>query len=341
MKGLIILLFSIFSFLNLSAQCDGTIVTEILDDYTDIAEKLAVPYSAGLFPDSVLVTEILEGMSSIFLTEGIAEVDSVFNIYCINSYFYPFNGYYFNLGQYQFDLDTTVAWTQNWLNGDQLSGNAAIDSLFQDLNYLLQLSPPFGEPILRISDNVNFQIIEDFLNMQAGVNSATFYPGYGGGGNLIMYSKTNGIQYFDFILGWGDCPAGCNWYRTWSFSVDADCTVSFLGASGDNVNPINIPDANAPQVNCRPPSSIRAYALMDDIILSNNPFQDVLVFSIEDVSVNDLSYSLIDADARTVMSGELKPFNGINTSHLSSGMYLLALEKEGHIIGIKKVIKSQ
>jgi hypothetical protein len=56
--------------------------------------------------------------------------------------------------------------------------------------------------------------------------------GYAGDGNDITAVAEDGKIKYTFILGWGDCPAGCTASHFWEFEVSINGNVKFNRSYG-------------------------------------------------------------------------------------------------------------
>lgn len=174
----------------------------------------------------------------------IPQLDSVTNIYCIhNTEAYETHSIYIS-------LDTSVQWTENWINEQPYSGNVSVDDFLEGFSYTVDHPSITLDNIIELTfdSTLNLFPIVNYLNGIDGINYAELTPTVGDG-NHIEFSSSGPIQYFTFTLGWGDCPSGCIYNRSWSFSVDTTtCEVAYLGVSGP---PVDIVEWEEPwAVNC-------------------------------------------------------------------------------------------
>jgi len=340
MNKSIIIVCLLFGATQLMAQCAEEVDQIIINNYTQVANSVAWPASNGLFLDSTIVNDVLVGFNAIFNDQQLPEVDSVFNIYCIDSDFSIYsnpnpNTYH----SYYIELDTSITWVHNWINGEDFTGNNNIDSVFQFIDYSIY---PFNENyIIEVNNLINFNYLTEILNNESAVVDVNFWPNIGGDGNKIFYNKENDIQYFNFQLAWGDCPSGCQWYRTFSFSVDENCLVNYLGASGSDVMPFPV-GAIAPQQNCNLFTSIPNFNVDFSYILNikENPFKDELSFELKNTNLNNLQYELININGFVQKKGYVNHNNKIDTSNLPSGIYLLNIYNKSKAVTNIKLFKS-
>jgi len=319
------------------AQCEEDISPQIVANYSEIVELLALPASTGLFADSAIMNEIFMGMNAIFQAEDIAEVDTVFNIYCINSNYFSYDSTFYNSMQFEFQLDTAVAWTENWINGSNMSGDSTIDSTLANIDYYT--FSLLGITLMQLNTAANYAYLEQFFSMQPGILEVTFQPSFIGSGSFITYSLVDNIKYYDFQLGWGDCPSGCINRRTFSFSVDESCLVTFLEASGNNLIQ-TFPSQDAPVINCNLSNAVPSISNNYKVNVLGNPFAEKIVFNVVGKGTNKLSYQLKGVDGLTIDKGTVRPINGIDTDHLSNGIYILVIHDDINFTFSKKLVKA-
>ncbi|MBI5661957.1 MULTISPECIES: hypothetical protein [Ignavibacterium] len=130
-------------------------------------------------------------------------------------------------------VDTTKEWTQAWRNGQRLTGNQEIDQLI--LTYDLQLGKRwfFSNYHTLVSPRpLNLLALKNLFKKIDGVLDAT-PDGLIGDGNDIIFNYARSNRVYTFILGWGDCLAGCMNSHYWDVAVTPDEKVKFIKEYGD------------------------------------------------------------------------------------------------------------
>ena len=143
---------------------------------------------------------------------------------------YPFTN------EFSLTLDTTAAWVLEWRNGNLLTGNASVDSLIMEYGISME------EYIIRTWSEKARLVTAEHLNLNALVERFEAIPGvfYGGpngyagdGADIRLISYTDALITLEYSEGWGDCPSGCIHHRYYTFEVDDNCNVKYLGMRED------------------------------------------------------------------------------------------------------------
>ena len=219
--------------------------------------------------------------------------------------------------------DPTAPWAQNWLDGNILTGDNYIDSLFQmyGFNYVNYYS--FIDLYIFQTDQIlNMNAFGDSLALSNSIDNA-FADSYLGGSDKIKYEYLDGSRKYDFQIGWGDCPSGCIYRYTWSFVVDEDCNVTFAGESGDTVN---FPSPT----NCNLTTNTTNEDLQEKLSIKifPNPVRDILSLKSQDGNAKILEYSIVDILGNEFLRGHFQDEGTINISSLDKGVYIISIEDE-------------
>lgn len=202
--------------------------------------------------------------------------DSIFNKYCVHDFReIP------ELKQFIVFIDSTESWTNPWMNLQQITGNAVIDT-FMSANNLTVIShvelpydTSFGRHYVTISSPivVNARGVVNWFKAQTGVMMAEQNITYGGAGRISI-SKDEGLSYLTFTNEWDDCGDGCDNATHWTYAVfDSDCTTSYFGrfefhvwaewsdSPETNCNiALSVPEVASPQIVSLFPNPTDAYA---------------------------------------------------------------------------------
>jgi hypothetical protein len=180
--------------------------------------------------------------------------------------------------------------------------------------------------------------VDSAWNIMALMDSIRYCPGVLfvetngliGGAGKIEYFKAGNDRYFDFYFEFNDCFDGCDNYRKWSFMVDPNCTVYYLGFTDWGV--FGISPLPAP-VNCN---------LFTDI--NDIPEKDMVIFPnpvINQLAVSSRQYAINSTSIYNI-SGELvmrPPMQCVNSQHqveidvhlLPPGIYFLDVACDEYI----------
>ncbi|MBL7826602.1 MAG: T9SS type A sorting domain-containing protein [Saprospiraceae bacterium] len=327
--------FLTFIFIAISLYCNAQVVPSC-----EIPQELALAYkeqvqifaldamlnSGTVDSNSIKVlgaysTSIWASFAAIYNSSFVDEINSIFNIYCINNPETNETNTYHSKTLYV-SLDATVSWTQFWLNNMDTTGNGYIDSLLSGINY--SVSPFFNNSKKLIFEEIiNLPALVKFLENVDGINYAELVP-VNGQGNSIIHTQQNGSHYFDFFLGWGDCPAGCTSSRVWKFKVtQPECIVGFLGVTGSQIPSL---DGYPSEINCNLTSNSINLDIKKGIVeLFPNPANDVLnVRNLNHVHTLRI-YDLL-GNLRITMEPQ-SPSTKIDIDFLTPGFYFLQLDR--------------
>jgi hypothetical protein len=228
------------------------------------------------------IDEISGRMAAIFNTiTSISESDSVFNIYCVHDV----NDQHQLTRRVLFEVDTNIAWTKAWRNLNSTTGNAFIDGFMARYDLILDdyFDWSFGHYALLSSDSIwNEYALIDSMILDSGLNSGSVDNLVGGAGQ-IDFSENSGTWLFDFYFEFNDCFDSCDNYRKWSFQVNPDCSVDYLGFTDWGVfgtSPLPAP------VNCNLTSGFPQAPEESELKVYPNPAIDQLTFQWNRVFAN-------------------------------------------------------
>jgi Secretion system C-terminal sorting domain len=321
------------SFAQVQSHCETT--SELEYYYKNDAADLALNRLFAIHsPDTnqieiaqVYLDSVWHGLSAIFNASSIIERDSIFDIYCIHNISYNTT---MLLPAISISLDTSVSWTNNWLSGEIVTGNAGLDNFVSDYNYYIFSTNPNYSSVLLYSDSIinSFAICDSLISF-SGIESAgpisTSIDA-----NKIHYDVQGEYQYFTFTLAWGDCFAGCAYNHKWNFKVHySNCTVEYLGFETNNNE--NLPDPP----NCNITSILNTEINPNEIIIFPNPSRDLI--SIKGAGIQNIE--LFNGLGQFITSATPKNHTtSINIEDLKSGLYFLKIDVDGRSIN-KSFIK--
>lgn len=129
-------------------------------------------------------------------------------------------------------------WTHAWQEGNRLTGNTQIDDLL--LEYDLELdsftltpSGTSGFALLIADQPLNISALASHFEGIDGVNFAEANGWVGDGDDIVVSGVRSAWVLLDYSVGYGDCPAGCIFRRTWRFQVFFNNRVVYVGSWGD------------------------------------------------------------------------------------------------------------
>jgi len=128
-------------------------------------------------------------------------------------------------------------WTQYWKKGEKRTGISQIDNLFNlyDLEIRKYYDWPYNDTFIIRSDiPINIRALANKFESTGKVSYAE-PNGWIGDGNDILGNRLEDSIKMEYHLKWGDCPAGCILDHWWTFHVDFEGTVEFIGQFGDEL----------------------------------------------------------------------------------------------------------
>ena len=271
---------------------------------------------------------IWRGLAAIFNVTSIPERDSVFDIYCIHDVAAESN---MLIPHIYLTVDTSFSWTENWFNGNIVTGYNELDDFLSAFNYYLLSSEPDYATVLLYSDSIiNSFAVCDSLTTFDGIESAGPIP-ITIDADRIEYYAEGEFQYFNFIRAWGDCFAGCIYKHKWRFIVNySNCTVEYLGLETNFDN--NLPEPSNCNITTVNDLQITRYA----VSVFPNPSDNRI--SVLGKGINNIK--LINGLGQIVYS--VKPENEltvININDLNPGIYFLTMKVNGQMINRKFIKK--
>lgn len=274
MKKLLLFITVIICVHTINAQIPSScIVPQVLQTYYDgdvkhLALKRIFAQQAP-YIDSINVPQnyqdtIWQGLAAIFNLTPVIERDSVFDNYCIHHE--ASNFIYHSI---YVAVDTTYNWTQQWQNLNTTTGITSLDNLLSTYGFTITSFSTFGSNYATLTTTQNINVIPlcDSIETFSGVLYSEPNPPIGFG-NEIIYNKVGNDRFYDFTVGYGDCPSGCTGQHTFKFKVYNNCSVDYLGIF-DNFDPNGLPapiNCNI-TTNCNTTSS---FTLSDTIICTGD-----------------------------------------------------------------------
>lgn len=259
------------------------------------------------YKDSILIPQfwrdsMMRPLLAVYHATALPARDTVVTLFPIRK---PYSD---TLNYVTFAADTAVLWVRNLRDGVFPTGQATIDSLIQQLGlslyqYEAPVSPwsPMGKFTLISDSNFNTVAATNQIEALPSVYEYQLMYWMDGSQNIADTIYEDRIE-LTYTYGWGDCPAGCNWSRSWKFIVYPDCSVQYGGSYGDKLDAASITGA-LPQ---------------KDWQIGPNPFQDYLEIK------SNVAVTLILSDAlgRQVLVQPVQAgVQRLPTSGLKAGFY--------------------
>ncbi|NQY10910.1 MAG: T9SS type A sorting domain-containing protein [Flavobacteriales bacterium] len=165
----------------------------------------------------------------------------------------------------------------------------------------------------------------------AEVSGVTYIQqdGWIGGGGDITYSNWGSYVELVYTNKSGDCPSGCLYEESHVFHVYNDCSVEYMGEfSSNNSWP------GGPIIVWPPPTVGLNEAEVEAITVGPNPFNnDVVLNGI----TGDYSYSFRNILGQEVLKGATSGNSIAGVDGLSSGLYVLQIQKDGNTTSFKLI----
>lgn len=157
--------------------------------------------------------------------------DSLFNFYQVKTFLKP------SLRRIKVYLDSNTVNISNIQQGDKAIGVPSVDSLMNKYNFQVTSTYVIQDfPAIHMKSNnpLNLTALVQKMGTLNDVKSASIQE-IGGDGNDIIYQKKPGYKVLNFMIRWGDCPAGCIYERQYQFKIDQDCDLTSQ-YSGNSIN---------------------------------------------------------------------------------------------------------
>ncbi len=189
-----------------------------------------LPQKDDVIIDSSIVAEYYFALVSIYNSSS-NERNIILDTLNIHTFFNP------AVFKFGVAVNKNTEWSQNWINEEIVTGVDQIDTLLAPHNLSISryYSWPFTDFFEIESQNpINNRPLCDKLFLVPEISSAT--PNYYiGDGSTIVGTRVNNKIGISYYYKWGDCPSGCIAKHWWTFSVNIDGFVEFMGEFGDEL----------------------------------------------------------------------------------------------------------
>ncbi len=337
MKRIILLLVIVVSSQIIMAQSQSNcnVPNVLRSNYDSDVKHLALKrvYDLGsTYKDSIKIPikfqdTIWSGLAAIFNLTSLEERDSVFDNYCIHNQFsdYVFTDVYVH-------LDVSHSWTQNWKTLNTTTGVLALDKLISNYGFkVTYYSSTIKYAILTTKQTINAKPFCDSLQTFLGITFAEPKPTMYGAGDEIIYSKIGNDQFYDFVVGYGDCQSGCIAKHTFKFKVNK-CSVDYVGVFDKTSPSYSIPDP----INCEITAAAKISKIIpEQIKIYPNPARNSIFIE----SLKNGKMEVLNLQGQLVLSGALsQTTTEVNVTDLSKGVYFIKVTADKEV-SIKKIMK--
>ena len=266
------------------------------------------------YKDSIVIPQnykdtIWQGLSAIFNLTSIVARDSVFDNYCIHQ---AVNIVYHKI---YVAVDTSYSWTHQWQNLISTTGITQLDNLLSMYGFTITHFSTFGSnyATLETTQNINVTPLCDSIATFNGVLYSEPVTNVGDG-NEIVYNKYGNDRFYDFSVGYGDCPSGCTSRLIFKFKVYDNCSVDYLGRFNYGMDILPAP------TNCNITTSINEKELTNFNIYPN-PAEDFI--NIETNYLLNTNYNIINLYGQILQTGMFTNRTTVSIKNLTTGMYLI------------------
>lgn len=323
-----ILALSCLNFSGAKAQC--TYPDFLFEAYEQDIKAMAIRRMIEVnSPDQYKITipqswqdTIAGDLAAIYQADNIPESDSVFNLYCVHDVVgNPV------LKNFLLGVEEGTAMDSAWSEGAITTGVTLIDDIFSEYeveivshsDLYVHFSTPYYINIFALADTL--------VNNVPGV--LYLEPNFiiGNAGRIEYSVNESGERRYDFVYQWNDCFDGCDNYHTWSFSVNADCEVEYLGL--DRGGFFGVEDLPAP-ANCNLTSSNEDLVKKGtDLVVYPNPSRGLLYLSGQP---ENGEWKISNLQGQILQEGSF-PAEQIRLVNSATGFYFLQWRSQNSLTG--------
>jgi hypothetical protein len=308
---------------QVNSSCQGA--DSVVNKYRNDSRRLAVRRvfkTGSSYKDSVAIDTSQSGrymraLIAVYNATAIPARDTVVSLLNIHTNPDP------ELRSLHIKAPGTLAWMNKLMNSITPTGDAQVDQLmskyklqpmayYQSINYDLA--------VLKSDSSLNIAALCTAFKGISGVMDSAPETSYNDTRN-IKDSTGTGFTILNYSYGWGTCENGCDYRAFWKLKVYGDCSVEWLGSSGDVLyTAINDLSKDAGLARFYPNPADAIIYLEKDVAGDQS-----------DVEISDLTGRLILRDIPGV-SGE------IDISGLPAGVYI-ARVKKGDGVWMGRIVK--
>jgi len=307
---------------RISSSCQSSI--EFSNNYAqstysityNLIRESNLSYKDSIEFPSLLLDSVFKALTAVYNLDTLPESDSIYSwckVKCLNNY---------ELNYITFIADSNSALANALIQKRIPTGIKSFDSLYDYFKMSLNIASP-GWPngtavILKLDDYYNVPVINKLLLKVPGIID-TGYIGSLADGSTIQCRFDSAYTSLKYIYKW-QCPnfkGNCLFKRMWDFRIFPDCSVEYLGSSGDLLPKTGINNIENKSIQISP-----------------NPFSSRLfVHGVE----SPYSYHIYDITGKLMKSNENVNINEINLDQLDIGLYFIDIESTQGFTHIKIV----
>jgi len=333
------LLISTCSFAQVQSDCLAS--EEFKAEYKKDVEYLALGRiyelqssdTSQIIPPQSWQDTIMNGLAAIYNTGTQIEADSIFTWYCFhNNMFIDFLPY----GQLP---DSSIVEAK--LNGDyDLAWTTDTNITALSNQYGFQITEG-GTPSSSYEFNWGWArfVSPQIINVNVFKDSLSyFYPDIYFKNVMAMYSdmiirvSSSGdtLRYL-FKMGWSDCPMGCNFYKSWYYSVYPGCMVTLDSTAQSSWTPYW-------RMGCVP---VDVEEMKQDRLAFEvfpNPATDIVHIKTPTATTEKYDYRLYNSKGVVILSGNFLNATHFNLAGLAKGLYVLQIMNKAGDSGMQKIL---
>jgi hypothetical protein len=325
MKKLLLLLLLPVLMTGQSVPSSCTAHDSITSIYKKDADRLALRrtyYMNYTYKDSIQINPTQKSMYlkyllAVYNATALPIRDTIIKMFNIHTNPEP------DLNYFTIKANPAYQWVQNIQNNIYPTGQATVDYLMT--KYSLHESGYYqsqGYDLIRFRADTNYNLLPlaNSFTAIAGVSDADVESSYDDTRN-ITDSINTAFGILNYSYGWGTCNNGCDYRKTWSFKIFPDCSVEYLGSTGDPLFLSVQEQMTGLQKNVYP-----------------NPFNNRLIIEVSPGN-NTVQFELINTLGQIIKSWESPEKTlELETSSLPQGLYYLKMS-DGSRTGLIKLVR--
>lgn len=349
MKKLLIILFILFSINSLKAQVSSScdVPSDLFAAYDlDVKDLSIIRIIESNSPDTSQISlsqehqdTIWSGLAAIYNAFSIPERDSVFDIYCVHNE----SGRNSVLSdQLNIGIDASCSWFYNWENLTIYTGNTALDNLLQQYGFSIDdfhtYSSGFTYASFSTDQIINMTALCDSIEvLSTEINFAESGYSMGDSKKSMSYDRIGDEQFYNFRIGWGDCPSGCINKYIWSFKVNySDCSVEYLGTGQSLGSSQNIPDPD----NCNITNTSEIGGNILELSIYPNPAKDFINITIPSLVKESSTIEVLSINGELIESVSVNGREAqLLVEHWNKGLYIIRVKNNESVYTQKVLIK--
>ncbi len=207
----------------------------------------------------------------------------------------------------EINIDSNQTWAKQLYYNKDFSGHPRLDSINKQFSFSILdthygRTEPYFDLSIRSETPFNFTKLSQLIKSLPGVRSAHGWGCVGCNEEVwAFYENANIHLYFDW--GYGDCPPGCMYWKTYEYLISPTCGVLYSNEKDKKMTDLQDQEE---------PGSARIFP---------NPSSGIVYLE----NIRAKQFTVFDLSGRQLIKGSLKG-NEIDFSPLPNGQYLLECE---------------